>query len=71
MAKKAQIKKEDYKSLSAQELEARLREAEESRFRLQFRHASTPLKNPMQIRVTRREIARLKTWIGQKGTPAS
>lgn len=71
MAKKARTKKEDYKSLSMQELEARLREAEESRFRLQFRHTSTPLKNPMQIRMTRREIARLKTWIGQKGTAAS
>jgi large subunit ribosomal protein L29 len=71
MAKKKGRDKDDYKSMSVQELEARLREAEESRFRLQFRHAGNPLKNPMQIRTVRREVARLKTWLGQKGSKAS
>jgi large subunit ribosomal protein L29 len=71
MAKKKGREKDDYKSMSAQELEARLHEAEESKFRLQFRHAGNPLKNPMQIRTTRREIARLKTWLGQKEAKAS
>ncbi len=58
--------KESYASLSAQEIQARLREAEEAHFRLQFRHASNPLKNPMQIRFKRREVARLKTWLQAK-----
>lgn len=63
--------KEEMKTMSAAELEARLKEAQETRFRLQFRHASNPLKNPMQIRMTRREIAQLKTWLRQKEASAS
>jgi large subunit ribosomal protein L29 len=52
--------------LSAPELETRLREVQENNFRLRFRHASNPLKNPMEIRQNRREIARLKTFLHQK-----
>jgi large subunit ribosomal protein L29 len=65
MAKKGR-EKEESKSMSVDELQARLKEAQESRFRLQFRHTTNPLKNPMQIRTARREIARLKTWLRQK-----
>lgn len=65
MAKKAK-KEESLHDMSGPELEARLREAEESHFRLRFRHANNPLKNPMQIRTARREIARLKTALHQK-----
>ena len=62
--------KEALHMMSVQELQARLREAEESHFRLRFRHAGNPLKNPMQIRMKRREIARLKTWLhGRKESP--
>ena len=63
--------KESEKSLSVAELEARLKEAEEARFRLQFRHTSAPLKNPMVIRSKRREIARLKTYLRQKEAKVS
>jgi large subunit ribosomal protein L29 len=52
--------------MSVAELQARLGESEESRFRLSFRHASNALKNPMEIRHARREIARLKTVLRQK-----
>ncbi len=63
--------KETLRTMSVQELEVRLKEAEESRFRLMFRHTSNPLKNPMQIRAKRREIAQLKTWLQQKEVKAS
>jgi len=63
--------KEAMKSMSVQELEARLKEAQEAHFRLQFRHASNPLKNPMQIRMKRREIAQLRTRLHQKEAGAS
>ena len=53
--------KEVLRAMTVPELQARLKEAEEARFRLQFRHTSNPLKNPMQIRAKRREIALLKT----------
>jgi large subunit ribosomal protein L29 len=58
--------KESVHVMSVAELQARLGEVQESHFRLQFRHASNPLKNPMQIRQARREIARLKTVLHQK-----
>jgi large subunit ribosomal protein L29 len=63
--------KEAVKAMSVPELQARLKEAEEAHFKLRFRHASNPLKNPMQIRDRRREVARLKTWLRQKEAPAS
>lgn len=65
MAKKASSK-ESLHDLSAQELDVRLREAQESRFRLQFQHATHPLKNPMRIREARRQIARVLTVLRQK-----
>jgi large subunit ribosomal protein L29 len=65
MAKKAATK-ESLKELSVQELEARLRESQEKSFRLKFQHASNPLKNPMEIRTARREIAKVMTVLRQK-----
>jgi large subunit ribosomal protein L29 len=67
MAKKKSAKeKADFGQMSAKELEARLGETQESYFRLRFRHTSNPLKNPMQIRTHRRDIARLKTYLKLK-----
>lgn len=64
MAKKAA--KETLNELSLQELKARLRESQEKSFRLRFQHASNPLKNPMEIRTARREIAKVMTVLRQK-----
>jgi large subunit ribosomal protein L29 len=68
---KAREKKEEFGTMSVQELEARLKDAQEEQFRLRFRHANAPLKNPMQIRSKRRDIARLKTWLHQKEAKGS
>ncbi len=65
MAKK-KVAKESYHEMSEHELLAKLGEVQESYFRLQFRHTSNPLKNPMVIRQARREVARLKTHLRQK-----
>jgi len=70
MAKKAD-KKESLSSLSPKELESRLKETQESYFRLRFRHATSPLKNPMEIRTARKMIARLRTLIRQKEVSVS
>ena len=64
MAKKAA--KETFNELSLPELQARLRESQEKSFRLRFQHASNPLKNPMEIRTARREIAKILTVLHQK-----
>jgi large subunit ribosomal protein L29 len=58
--------KEAIRNMSVPELEAKLREAQEAHFRMQFRHASNPLRNPLLIRQQRRQVARLKTWLHAK-----
>ncbi len=59
-------KKDRLQDLSTQELEARLRESREHSFKMKFQHATNPLKNPMEIRQARREIARLLTLLHKK-----
>jgi large subunit ribosomal protein L29 len=70
MAKKKAAAPESLHDMSVAELQARLKEVKDTRFRLKFRHASNPLKNPMQIRQSRREIARLLTVLHQKDNEA-
>lgn len=52
--------------LSAEDLEAKLAEAREERFRLRFRSATEAIDNPMRFRILRREIARILTVLRQK-----
>ncbi len=52
--------------LSKQELEAQLRESRDNSFKMKFQHATNPMKNPMEIRTARRQIARLLTHLRQK-----
>ena len=65
MAKKKS--KENIHDLSKQELEAQLRESRDKGFRLQFQHATNPLKNPMELRTARRKVAQLLTVLREKG----
>lgn len=58
--------KETKKTLSLAELQTELRQAQEKRFKLQFKHQVTPLASPIELRDLRRQIARLKTWINAK-----
>lgn len=58
--------KESKKTLSLAELETELRQIQEKRFKLQFKHQVTPLQNGVELRNMRRQIARLKTWINEK-----
>lgn len=58
--------KQAKKSLSAAELAAELRAAREKRFKLRFKHGVSTLPNPLELRDTRRQIARLKTWIRER-----
>jgi large subunit ribosomal protein L29 len=57
---------QEIRSMSEVELEAKLRAAEEQIFRMKFRHATTPLKNGLEIRKIRRSIAQYKTLLWQK-----
>ena len=52
---------EEIRELTDAEVQARVAELEEERFRLRFRSATEPLENPLRLRTIRRDIARLKT----------
>ena len=54
------------KDLNAQDLKARIQEDELRLKKLEFAHAISPLENPMSIRSLRKDIARLKTYLGVK-----
>ena len=58
--------KETIKSKSVAELKNMLAKAKEKQFNLLFKHSRTPLSNPLEIRVVRREIALLSTLVAQK-----
>jgi len=72
---------QDRSALGVDELRKELSSALEKRAKLGFQHAVAPLKNPLELRHTRRDIARLKTYLrlaeakspapaGQKAKPA-
>ena len=57
---------QDRAASSAQELQNELQASLSKRAKLSFKHNVAPLKNPMELRVLRRDIARLKTFIRTK-----
>ena len=64
--KKTKTATQDKNALNPAELKIELRTALEKRAKLTFQHNVAPLKNPMELRHLRREIARLKTYISRK-----
>lgn len=60
----------DYRELSIDELRSKLVESKEKLFQMRFQSATAPLKNPHLISATRRDIARLHTFLRQKGVKA-
>jgi large subunit ribosomal protein L29 len=63
----AKEKKEvNIKELTVDELKSKLLEAKEKLFKLKFAHKVTPVKNPLEIRILRRQIARVNTIIHDK-----
>ena len=51
---------------SIDELNSRERELREQLFKLRFQRATGRMENPMKIREVRREIARIKTLLGER-----
>lgn len=60
------IKSSNLRLLDEEELEARLRELKEELFNLRFQHATGQLDNPMRIKETRRDIARVCTVMTER-----
>ena len=56
----------DLRELSVEQLETKLAELREERFKLRFRSATESIENPMQFRILRRDTARILTILGEK-----
>jgi large subunit ribosomal protein L29 len=56
----------DIRELSVAEIQSRIGELEEERFRLNFRAATEPLEDPLRLRWIRKDIARLKTILRER-----
>ena len=65
------VKAETFRSLSADELKAKLVELKKEQFNLRFKIASGEMDNPSRMRIVRREIARIKTVLGEMLTAKS
>jgi large subunit ribosomal protein L29 len=65
------MKAHDIRALQVAELEKRIREEEENLVHLKFQKATSQLESPIKIRGVRREIARMKTILGEKQAAAA
>ena len=64
------MKMSEIKDLSVAELQRRLSDEEESLANLRFQLTTSQLESPIKVRLVRRDIARIKTLLGQKLIPA-
>ena len=57
---------EELRKMSAEELDAKLKELKEELFNLRFQHAINQLDNPQKIVEVKRNIARVMTILSEK-----
>lgn len=60
------MKQSEIKLMEAEALQTKIVEAEKQLLNLKLTHAVSPLENPLQIRATRKTVARLKTALSNK-----
>jgi len=60
------MKQLDIKDLSVEDLTEKLAEQKEALSKMKLSHSVSPLENPMQIKQTRRTVARLNTEIRKR-----
>ena len=58
--------KENLKNMSEAELKSQQRDLEKRLFQIKFKRATSPLENPLEIRLIRRKMAVIKTFVGAK-----
>lgn len=56
----------EIKNLSQDQLKEQITQERERLLRLKFAHAISPIENPLRIRASRKEIARLLTELSAK-----
>jgi large subunit ribosomal protein L29 len=60
------MKTKELRDKTDNELETRRHELVEQLFKLRFQRATGRVENPMKIRQVKREIARIKTLLGER-----
>ena len=60
------MKPEDIRGLTDEEIQERIQELTEERFRLRFRSATMELENPKLLTEIRRDVARMKTILRER-----
>jgi large subunit ribosomal protein L29 len=60
------MKPQDIRELTDDEIQERIRELQEERFRLRFRSTTMELENPKLLTEIRRDIARMKTVLRER-----
>lgn len=60
------MKNEEIKTMSVEQLNAKLKELKNELFNLRFSNATRNLANPLAIRNVRKDIARVQTAIREK-----
>ena len=66
----ATVKAEELRAKTLDELKTRLVELKKEQFYLRFQVAGGQVENPSRARIVRREIARIKTVLGQLASAA-
>jgi large subunit ribosomal protein L29 len=64
------VKAEALRAKTPDELKTQLVELKKEQFNLRFQTAAGQVENPSRARVVRREIARIKTVLGQQASAA-
>ena len=62
----ATVKAEELRAKTLDELKTQLVELKKEQFNLRFQAANSQVENPSRARIVRREIARVKTVLGQQ-----
>lgn len=57
------MKKAELRQMTADELSLKLKELAEELWKLRFRSGTKKIDNPLRMRILRRDIARIKTFL--------
>ncbi|MBI5454249.1 MAG: 50S ribosomal protein L29 [Deltaproteobacteria bacterium] len=61
------MKPAEIRDLTVEEMRAKETELSKELFNLKMRHATNQLENPLKLRIIKRDIARVKTVMAEKG----
>ena len=64
------MKPNELRDMSVEDLQTRLGELTEERFRLRFRSATESIENPIRFRTIRRDVARIQTILRERAGQA-